>query len=345
MKKIFSIIILLSSVACSSIQPINRQIINSKDHTGVELSIDDKSKLKTADDVQRIDIKKAEESIRIGDKGGEVFEDENQTPELKSEIKKLKIGLVFGPGLNRSVNYISVLKNLEKNYLSPSLITGTEMGAVVAALYASGITPEMIEWMFFKYFKDKKRYEAYGKDWIEEIDEYFLKKIKNNKLEDTKIKLIITLFDHNKKKVVYFDKGNIRDLVLLNLRSFNNPLKYKSGESYSGAYEQEIFNSKLIQNLGADYTLAVDAINSAISLEESNQELMTIFKNISNKANLGKRTFDYVLNLPDQKMKLDTNEEFQTTLQDTNEYMQKQVFGIKKRVQAKLDLLNTKIEE
>lgn len=52
-----------------------------------------------------------------------------------------KLGLALGSGGLLGVAHIGVLEVLEENDIKPQLITGTSVGSLVAALYASGVSP------------------------------------------------------------------------------------------------------------------------------------------------------------------------------------------------------------
>ena len=56
-----------------------------------------------------------------------------------------RVGLVLSGGGSKGVCHIGVLKALEENQIPIDYITGTSMGAIIGALYASGYTPEQIE--------------------------------------------------------------------------------------------------------------------------------------------------------------------------------------------------------
>lgn len=53
-------------------------------------------------------------------------------------------GLALGGGGARGLAHIGVLKVLESEGFRPDCLAGTSMGAIIAALYASGMTPEEI---------------------------------------------------------------------------------------------------------------------------------------------------------------------------------------------------------
>ena len=58
-----------------------------------------------------------------------------------------KIGLVLGGGGGKGMAHIGVLKVLEELRIPVDYIAGTSMGAIVGALYASGLSTGEIEWL------------------------------------------------------------------------------------------------------------------------------------------------------------------------------------------------------
>ena len=67
---------------------------------------------------------------------------------LPSALNAQKVGLVMSGGGARGLAHIGVIKMLEENNIPIDYVAGTSMGAIVAALYSMGYTPdEMIEIM------------------------------------------------------------------------------------------------------------------------------------------------------------------------------------------------------
>ena len=58
---------------------------------------------------------------------------------------KVKIGYALGGGGARGLSHVGVLKVLEEHGLFPDVIAGTSIGALVGALYASGLKAAEIE--------------------------------------------------------------------------------------------------------------------------------------------------------------------------------------------------------
>ncbi len=335
---LFSILFLVAS--CSSVKPIH-----TNDHKNiyglggspdqVDLTLDAN---KPTD--KPVDVVPPEETVRVGgERGGDVYSN-SDTEAPHAETKKLRIGLSFGPGLYRTINYVSFLKILERQNLSPDIVTGTGFGAIIAAMYASGMTPEVIEWNFYKYFKEKKKNRPYDHDWIAEVDNAFLMKFKNLNVQDMKRKLYLTLYDHKTKKTYYFDKGNIRDLLLLNLRLSNNFTESKSGQKYSTAFEKEVFNARLLRQVGAEFTIAADALGNKFDFDTPNEFLIGVYNRTAGRIQKERKDFDYSATLPLTGMNLDSTKDSPLFLQKSYVFMQKQSPVILKKLQAKIDSLS-----
>ena len=71
---------------------------------------------------------------------------------IQSQVKKNlvipknpKIGLSLAGGGAKGLAHIGTLKALEENHIPIDYITGTSMGGIVGAMYASGYSPAQIE--------------------------------------------------------------------------------------------------------------------------------------------------------------------------------------------------------
>ncbi|MGZ3788427.1 MAG: patatin-like phospholipase family protein [Bacteriovorax sp.] len=339
MKKALALIsfILLFS-GCSSIRPTHSgdQTVHGKVNPDmVDFSVTEHPANKP------VEVVPHEETVRVGDRGGDVYSSpEAEEEKGHSDARKIRIGLNLGPGIYRTINYVSFLKILERQNLSPDIVTGTGFGAIVAAMYATGMTPEVIEWNFYKYFKEKKKNKPYDEDWLREIDHLFLTNFKAVNIQDTKKKFFLTLYDHNSKKTYYFDKGNIRDLLLLNLKLSNNFSTSKSGQRYSTAFEKEVFNARLLRQLGADFTIAVDVLGDKFDFDNANEFLIGVYGRTAGRIQKERKDFDYSVTLPLQSMNLDSIKDSPHFLQRSYEFMQKQTPTILKKLNAKIDSIS-----
>jgi hypothetical protein len=278
-----------------------------------------------------------EETVRLGDRGGDLYAPTDETTTIGTNAsKKIRIGLSLGPGLYRTINYVALLKFLERQNLAPQVINGTGFGAIVAAMYASGMTPEVIEWNFYRYFKEKRKYRPYETEWLEEVDHLLLEKLKGKNIQDTPKKFYITLYSVGTKKTYYFDKGNMRDLLLMNLKLSNSVDPRKKGIQYTAAFESEVYNPGLMKRLGVDFAIGADVLGAKFDFEDSNEFLIGVFGRAAGRVNRQKKGFDYFYTLPVSKMSLDSTENGAFYLLKTQEYVEAQSSALKKLIQQKI---------
>lgn len=336
MKKLLLLFVnALILTSCSSLKTIHShkssQSIEKIKPDRVDIVLDNAQKVEKAIEVAPLD-----ETVRVGEHGGDLYT-VDQSSEDQRERKKLRIGLSFGPGIYRTINYVSILKILERQNLSPDIITGTGFGAIVASMYAVGMTPEVIEWNFYKYFKEKRGNKPYDQDWFQEIDNTLLSKLRSFQIQDAKKKLFLTLYDHKTKKTYYFDKGNIRDLLLLNLKLSTDFKESKSGQKYSTAFEKEVYNARLLRQLGAEFTIAVDVLGTKFDFDVPNEFLIGVYGRTAGRIQKEKKDFDYAVTLPLSLMNLDSTKESPLFMQKSFEFMQKQIPVLVKKLNDKIE--------
>ncbi len=93
-----------------------------------------------------------------------------------------KVGLVLSGGGAKGIAHIGVIKALEENGIPIDYVAGTSMGAIIAGLYAIGLTPEEMEDLIKS---DDFQKWAFGK--LDESDTYFFKmKEKNSSMVEMK---------------------------------------------------------------------------------------------------------------------------------------------------------------
>ena len=83
---------------------------------------------------------------------------------LRAAEERPKIGLVLGGGGALGLAHVGVLQKLEELQIPIDYIGGTSMGAVVAGMYASGMSPDEIERRFialdwWDVLKDRSSYQ------------------------------------------------------------------------------------------------------------------------------------------------------------------------------------------
>jgi len=123
-----------------------------------------------------------------------------------------EIGLVLSGGGVRGLAHIGFIKVLLENNIFPTRVTGTSAGALVAALYAYGYSPdEMVE--FFKQTPLLKlSLYAVNKPGFMDSEKYalfFEKFFPNNSFESLKYPLTVTATNLFTGELDYFNKGEL----------------------------------------------------------------------------------------------------------------------------------------
>lgn len=90
-------------------------------------------------DKLKAQMKLLEEKIKVLEK--------SKAAKLKKDKAEVKIGLALSGGGAKGLAHIGVLRVLEENNIKIDYITGTSMGAIIAAFYSVGYTPDEIEEM------------------------------------------------------------------------------------------------------------------------------------------------------------------------------------------------------
>jgi NTE family protein len=90
---------------------------------------------------------------------------------LPAVVYGQKVGVVLSGGGADGVAHIGVLKALEENNIPIDYITGTSMGALVGAMYASGYSPAEMEIMV-----NQEKFKKWAVGEIEEQHIYYFKK-------------------------------------------------------------------------------------------------------------------------------------------------------------------------
>ncbi|MDT8338101.1 MAG: patatin-like phospholipase family protein [Sulfurimonas sp.] len=134
-----------------------------------------------------------------------------------SNLKDKKIGLALGGGAVLGAVHVGVLKALEEEDIKIKAICGTSAGAIVAALYAFGKTPQEIEKIVVE-FEWKKlsslTLSKYGLLSNEKIGEIIKHNIGKKNFEDANIPLGMMATDITTGEKVILNKGSVADAVV-----------------------------------------------------------------------------------------------------------------------------------
>ncbi|BDD05024.1 patatin-like phospholipase family protein [Aureibacter tunicatorum] len=131
--------------------------------------------------------------------------------------KKKKIGLTLSGGGSRGVIHIGVLHAFEKYNIMPNAISGTSMGAIIAAFYAHGISPlEILNTFkkssirnFFKLLISKK-----GIFSLKMLEKLIVNNIPHDNFNDLKIPLFVCTTNLTLGQTHFFSSGTLSNKLM-----------------------------------------------------------------------------------------------------------------------------------
>ncbi len=128
-----------------------------------------------------------------------------------------KIGLVLSGGGARGIAHLGVIKALEEFEITPSIISGTSAGAIVAAFYSAGYNPEQIVEIALhgKFFNmSNLMLKKSGLFNMQTFENIYKQHFKHNLIEKLPIPIIIAATDIVKGKIKYFSSGNLSKALM-----------------------------------------------------------------------------------------------------------------------------------
>jgi NTE family protein len=210
-----------------------------------------------------------------------------------------KIGLALGAGGARGLAHIIILEAFEELNIKPHIISGSSIGAIVGAAYATGMTTKEIkdaveEIVLSKKFKLTEFYKKY--DVFKIIDmldvslstsgffkgnkfiSFYKEKIKTYKFSKLEIPIKIVATEYWNKREEHFTSGNLIDAIRASyaLPTLFAPLKIDDGLYLDGGMVNPL-PYDIIQN-DCDFVIAVDvAAKKGISTNGMPNALDTLF--------------------------------------------------------------------
>jgi len=136
--------------------------------------------------------------------------------------KHKKVGLVLGGGASRGAASLAIIQEIEKLDIKITHVSGTSVGAIIAAYYAlygevDSLTKEVLsfskkDWRSFSDFNKIPRLSLIKGN---KFKAFLEEKFKHKTFADTKIPLVIAVTNLTKGTVKYIRQGSIVDAVLM----------------------------------------------------------------------------------------------------------------------------------
>jgi NTE family protein len=178
-----------------------------------------------------------------------------------------KLCLVLGPGMAKAMAEAAVLEAIRKAKLPVHCVVGTEMGAIVGALYsgANGNT-NSLNWQLFKLNRDN--YFAYPmlslrepKSSGEKLHEFFRRIFHDQQVESLPIRFATTAVDDENDSTVELDRGSLADALSASTAVPGVFDSWKiAGHSYRSSANAEPAPMELARRLGGNFLVLVDVL-------------------------------------------------------------------------------------
>jgi NTE family protein len=183
----------------------------------------------------------------------------------KTRSSILKIGLALGGGIGYGFAHVGVLKVLEESGLTVDIVSGTSVGSLVGALYASGKSAAQIE----KIAEDvqwqnllKLVIPKEGLVSLETLEDFLKKNCGCGNIEDMKIKFSAVATDLIHSRSVVFDAGSVSKAVRAScsIPGIFTPLHYNGSILVDGGITNNL-PVNVVKEQGADFIIAVDVLS------------------------------------------------------------------------------------
>ncbi|NLO72276.1 MAG: patatin-like phospholipase family protein [Porphyromonadaceae bacterium] len=152
----------------------------------------------------------------MSSKNKEIFT-ASKTFEKLFSAKPYKIGLALSGGGIKGMCHAGALKALEENSIKPDIISGVSAGAIVAALYADGHSPDEIGKIFehIEFRKMTKLQRPSGGFFTTKPFERFLgSKLRAKTFEELQIPIRIVATNLDTGQIEIFTKGNLLEAAM-----------------------------------------------------------------------------------------------------------------------------------
>lgn len=140
----------------------------------------------------------------------------SRVPQLRTAVptpfQRPQIGLALGGGFARGIAHIGALKVLEEEGIPIDYVSGTSVGAIIAAAYCSGVSAkELSEIALLVRFKHFARwtFSRYGFCNNDRIDGLMRRMMKVHTFEEMKIPLAVAATEFNTGNAAVFTSGQV----------------------------------------------------------------------------------------------------------------------------------------
>lgn len=145
---------------------------------------------------------------------------------LSRELGGIRLGLALGGGAAFGLAHIGVIKVLERENIPIDMVSGTSMGSLVGALWASGIDSRGLEEIFLEYNNNRRKTYGLLMDLYlhkmsiakgNKIRRFLTRHIGEKTFQDVRFPFRVVACNLTKRKEVVFSSGKIVDAVMASI--------------------------------------------------------------------------------------------------------------------------------
>lgn len=179
---------------------------------------------------------------------------------------KPKLGIALSGGGARGLAHIGVLKSLEEAGIQPDYLAGTSMGGVIAAGYASGLSPEELEQIANEHSTARKLLRladpaitTNGLFQGGRLLNFFEQYLNSSTFDDMRIPLTLVAVDLNSGQEVHLREGSITEALraTVSIPGLLAPVERDGQRLVDGGLLNNL-PVDVVREMGADVVLAVD---------------------------------------------------------------------------------------
>ncbi len=218
--------------------------------------------------------------------------------------KRIKIGLALGGGAARAFSHIGVLEGLTRYGVPIDIVTGTSMGAIIGAMYATQPDVAAIKQRFADYIKSDE-FDESGFNFFKELDSHdegilaelgrrarrgmfnalmvtktalvndktaamsYAYLLEDLNVEQTRIPFAAVALDLVSGEAVTLNRGRLRDVIAAScaMPGVLNPVNLNGHMLVDGGWAETV-PIRAARQLGADFVIAVDVGDSLRAFNE-----------------------------------------------------------------------------